>query len=63
MPNNEFSIKSLWPVIVVMTVVVAGIGLIGRWQTEGFGSAGEGLTKRKNFPYRDDYGYPERVKY
>lgn len=65
-------LRQIWPALVLGTAVVVGISLFGRWKTEGFGSevaAGGGIGKRKNFPYREDYGYqdisqwPKRVKY
>lgn len=60
--NNEKSVvKGIWPIMIVGTFVVAGIALIGRWQTEGFGAeAGPSINKRKNMPQyqREDYGYP-----
>lgn len=54
-------LKGLWPMLVLGTIVVAGIALVGRWQTEGFSAeAGPSINKRKNFlDYnRAQYGYP-----
>jgi len=53
-------LKGLWPILTIGTIVVVGIALVGRWQTEGFsGTAGPGINKRKNFLRREDYGYPD----
>jgi len=53
--------KGLWPMLLIGTVVIGGIALVGRWQTEGFSAeAGPSINKRKNFLdfQRFDYGYP-----
>ena len=60
--NERPMAKQIWPALIVGTLVVAGIALVGRWQTEGIGeeAAGGGINKRKNFLRynRENYGYP-----
>lgn len=63
--NNDKGViqelKGMWPMLAFSTLVVVGIALVGRWQTEGFGAeAGPSINKRKNFlDYnRTQYGYP-----
>jgi len=61
MNNDKSVIKGLWPTMLIGTFIIAGIALIGRWQTGGFGDeAGPSINKRKNFLdfQRRDYGYP-----